>query len=47
MNYYLLFANVNVRQYVNRTPIRSDMTMLFPCSVLLVRWEIIQSANYG
>ncbi|WP_197256569.1 ABC transporter permease [Paenibacillus dendritiformis] len=30
---YLLFANVNLSQHVNGTPIRPDMTMLFSVSV--------------
>ncbi|BFH38217.1 hypothetical protein WDD9_001277 [Paenibacillus melissococcoides] len=33
---YLLFANVNLSQYVNGTPIRPDTTMLFSVSALLV-----------
>ncbi|WP_374017632.1 hypothetical protein ABU162_26470 [Paenibacillus thiaminolyticus] len=33
---YLLFANVDLSQHVNDTPIRPDMTMLFSVSVLLV-----------
>ncbi|GAA3413328.1 ABC transporter permease [Paenibacillus hodogayensis] len=39
---YLLFANVNLSQYVNGTPLRPDMTLIFSIAVLAGYYLLFQ-----
>ncbi|MCE5168658.1 ABC transporter permease [Paenibacillus profundus] len=43
---YLLFANVNLSQYANGTPVRPDMTMLFSVCVLLVYFVVFHLISW-